>query len=236
MRRAFTLVELVFVAFIIAGLMVVVFRIYKTNADYDTARQVDEFVKSVDKGLFMVNAVLQNSSFRKKGLSGSEGNNGGLYLMVSDVSFGAVYMSLMNGDCMVRCFDADDGNNGMCGGNASDFSGMCGENMLCLDGVLEKKYLNTYMIPKVLQERVSFDWQALNNSYEVVVNSKTGQVVVVGQLVKLAAMRLNLSESPNVASILKSMDSRYQGANVLVYPLNNSAGHLVIVRGGYTCQ
>jgi hypothetical protein len=124
----------------------------------------------------------------------------------------------------------------MCGGNAADFNGMCGEDMLCLDGVLEKKYLNTYTVPKALQEKVSFDWQVLNNSYEVVVDSKTRQVVVVGQLVKLTAMRLNLSESPNVASILKSMDSRYQGTNVLVYPLNNSAGQLVIVRGGYTCQ
>jgi presenilin-like A22 family membrane protease len=123
-----------FVSLIIGGLMVVMFRIYKMNADYETAHQVNEFVKAVDKGLFMVNIVLQNSSFRRSDVSGVEGDNGGLYLMVSGTSFDAVYRALMNGDCMVRCFDNIDSNNSGCGGNVADFSGCVINNMLCLEG------------------------------------------------------------------------------------------------------
>jgi hypothetical protein len=226
-----------FVALIVGGLMVVVFRIYKTNADYETARQVNEFVKAVDKGLFMVNIVLQNSSFRKSDVSGVEGDNGGLYLMVSDTSFGSIYGALMNGDCMVRCFDGDDGNNSGCGGNVMDFSGMCRDNMLCLEGILEKKYLNTYMIPKVLQGRVRFEAAVLKASYEVVVESGSGRTMRAGQLVKLTTMRIDLSDVPEAARILRNIDGRYadQGGGVLDYPLNNYIGHLVIVRGGYVC-
>jgi hypothetical protein len=238
MRRAFTLVELMFVALIIGGLMVVVFRIYKTNADYETARQVDEFVKAVDKGVYMVNIVLQNSSFRKSDVSGVEGDNGGLYLMVSDTSFGSIYRALMNGDCMVRCFDGDDGNNSGCGGNVVDFSGMCRGNMLCLEGILEKRYLNTYMIPKVMQGRVRFEAAVLKDPYEVVVGAGGGRTLRVGQLVKLTTMRIDLSDVPEVVRILRNIDGRYadQGGGVLDYPLNNYIGHLVIVRGGYVCQ
>jgi len=237
MRRAFTLAELMFVALLIGGLMVVVFRIYKTNANYETARQVDEFVKAVDKGLFMVNAILQSSSFRKSEVSNIEGDNGGLYLMVSDTSFDAVYRALMNGDCMIRCFDDDDSNNSGCGGNAADFNGMCQNSKLCLVGILDKKYLNTYMIPKVLQGRVSFIASPVKNRYEVVVD-KNGQKITAGQLVKLIEIRMNLADAPGIIPILQNMDRRYVGigGNVLVYPLNNSAGHLVIVRSGYICQ
>ncbi len=252
MRKAFTLAELMFVALIIGGLMVVVFRIYKTNADYETARQVDEFVKAVDKGLFMVNAILQSSSFRTPDASTIEGDNGGLYLMVSGTSFEAIYRALMNGDCMVRCFDEDANNNFLCGGNAADFNGMCEEGKLCLVGILEKKYLNTYMIPKVLQGRVSFIAYPVKNPYEVVVD-KNGQKITAGRLVKLTEMVIDLTDAPQVSQILRNMDSRYiQGnrlkllpigsggprprSNMLLYPLNNSAGHLVIVRNGYVCQ
>jgi hypothetical protein len=238
MRRAFTLAELVFVALIIGGLMVAVFRVYKTNADYETARQVDEFVKAVDKGLFMVNAILQSSSFRKPEGSSIEGDNGGLYLMVSGTSFEAVYMALMNGDCMVRCFDNLDSNNSLCGGNVADFNGMCQEGRLCLMGILGKKYLNTYMIPKVLQGRVSFVATTLKNPYEVVVDSKTGQKIVAGQLVKLREIRMDLAGAEGIIPILGNMDRRYVRVegSVLAYPLNNNAGHLVIVRTGYVCQ
>ncbi len=237
MRRAFTLAELMFVALIIGGLMVVVFRIYKTNADYETARQVDEFVKAVDKGLFIVNAVLQNSSFRKSEVSNIEGDNGGLYLMVSNTSFDAVYRALMNGDCMVRCFNQTNDDNFLCGGNASDFNGMCRDNRLCLVGILEKRYLNTYMIPKVLQGRVSFIVYPVKDPYEVVVD-KNGQKIVAGRLVKLTEIRMDLLDAPQVARILQNMDRRYfiVGSNRLAYPLNNGAGHLVIVRNGYVCQ
>ncbi len=252
MRRAFTLAELMFVALIIGGLMVVVFRIYKTNADYETARQVDEFVKAVDKGLFMVNAVLQNASFRKSEVSNIEGDNGGLYLMVSGTSFEAVYRALMNGDCMVRCFNEPNDDNFLCGGNAADFNGMCDDNKnrLCLVGILEKKYLNTYMIPKVLQGRVSFIAYPMKDPYEVVVD-KNGQKIAAGRLEKLTEMVIDLSDAPQVARILRNMDSRYiQGnrlnllpigsgrprSSMLLYPLNNSAGHLVIVRNGYVCR
>ncbi len=239
MRRAFTLVELMFVALVIGGLMVVVFRIYKTNADYETARQVDEFVKAVDKGLFMMNAILQNSSFRKSEISSIEGDNGGLYLMVSETSFNSVYRALMNGECMVRCFDRDNGNNSWCGGNVADFNGMCQDNRLCLVGILDKRYLDTYMIPKVLQEgSLYFIAYPVKNSYEVVVDSKTGQKIVAGQLVKLTEMRMNLTGASGIIPILQNMDRRYVrvGGNVLAYPLNNGAGHLVIVRNGYVCQ
>jgi hypothetical protein len=227
-----------FVALVIAGLMVVVFRVYKTNADYETARQVDEFVKAVDKGLFVVNTILQNASFRKVDVSKIEGDNGGLYLMVADTSFESVYRALMNGDCMVRCFDGDDSNNSMCGGNASDFNGMCQNSRLCLEGVLEKKYLETYMIPKVLQGKITFDAVSVKDSYEVVVDSKTGQKIVVGKLANLTQMRIDLRDAPGVIPILQSIDKRYTsgGGTVLVYPLNNGAGHLVIVRSGYVCQ
>ena len=238
MRRAFTLAELMFVALIIGGLMVVVFRIYKTNADYETARQVDEFVKAVDKGLFVMNAILQNSSFRKADVSNIEGDNGGLYLMVSDTSFDAVYRALMNGYCMVRCFDGKDDNNSLCGGNTADFNGMCDNNKLCLAGILEKRYLNTYMIPKVLQGRVYFHIDLVKDPYEVVVDSKTGQTINAGRLVKLTAMGMDLTGAEGIIPILQSMDRRYirMGGNILVYPLNNNAGHLVIVRSGYVCQ
>jgi len=234
-----------FVALIIGGLMVVVFRVYKTNADYETARQVDEFVKAVDKGLFMVNAILQSSSFIKPEGSGIEGDNGGLYLMVSDTSFEAVYRALMNGDCMVRCFDNLDSNNSLCGGSVADFNGMCQEGRLCLMGILGKKYLNTYMIPKVLQGRVSFSFSVVKDPYEVVVDSKTGQKIIAGRLVKLTRMFIDLSDAPQVAQILRNLDSRYisiiqfrppRVLRGLSYPLNNSAGHLVIVRNGYVCQ
>jgi len=238
MRRAFTLAELMFVALIIGGLMVVVFRIYKTNADYETARQVDEFVKAVDKGLFMVNAILQSSSFRRADVSGIEGDNGGLYLMVPNTSFEAVYRVLMNGECMVRCFDGDNSNNSFCGGNTADFNGMCQDGRLCLVGILEKRYLNTYMIPKVLQGSVSFIAYTVKDPYEVVVDSKTGQKIVAGRLVKLTEIRMNLAGAEGIIPILQNMDRRYVrvGDSGLAYPLNNSAGHLVIVRTGYVCQ
>jgi hypothetical protein len=246
MRKAFTLVELMFVALIIGGLMIVVFRVYKTNADYETARQVDEFVKAVDKGLFTVNAILQSSSFRRADdVSGIEGDNGGLYLMVSDTSFNAIYRALMNGDCMVRCFDRDNGNNGMCGGNGADFNGMCEDGRLCLVGILDKKYLNTYMIPKVLQGRVFFAASPVKASYEVVVDSKTGQKIAAGQLMRLDWIIMDLAGARQIIPILRNMDGRYRlrfirRGNVLVsglaYPLNNGAGHLVIVRSGYECQ
>ncbi len=239
MRRAFTLAELMFVALIIGGLMVVVFRIYKTNADYETARQVDEFVKAVDKGLFMVNAVLQNASFRKPEGSPIEGDNGGLYLMVSGTSFEAVYRALMDGDCMVRCFNEPNNDNFLCGGNAADFNGMCRDNKLCLVGILEKRYLNAYMIPKVLQGRVSFSAYPMKDPYEVVVD-KNGQKKTAGRLVKLTEMVIDLTDTPQVSQILRNIDSRYRlrrgSRTILIYPLNNSAGHLVIVRNGYVCQ
>ncbi len=218
--------------------MIVVFRIYKTNADYETARQVDEFVKAVDKGLFMVNAILQISSFRKSDASSIEGDNGGLYLMVPDTSFDAVYMALMNGDCMVRCFDSNDGNNSGCGGNVADFSGMCRGEMLCLEGILEKRYLNTYMIPKVAQGRMRFEAIVLKDPYEVVVESRSGRTLLAGLLVKLTSMQIDLSDVPNAARILQNINRKYadRGGGVLDYPLNNYAGHLVIVRNGYVCQ
>jgi len=217
--------------------MVVVFRIYKTNADYETARQVDEFVKSVDKGFFMMNAILQNSSFRKSGASSVEGDNGGLYLMVSDTSFEAIYRALMNGDCMVRCFDRTDSNNSLCGGNTADFSGMCQDDKLCLEGVLERRYLNTYTIPKVLQGRVDFIAVPVKDPYEAVVD-KNGQKITAGRLVKLTEVRMNLAGAEGIIPILQNMDGRHfiVGGSTLAYPLNNSAGHLVIVRSGYVCQ
>ena len=218
--------------------MVVVFRIYKTSADYETARQVDEFVKAVDKGLYMVDIVLQSSSFRKPDASSIEGDNGGLYLMASNTSFDSVYRALMNGDCMVRCFDRHAWNNSLCGGNTADFNRMCQDGKLCLAGILEKRYLNTYMIPKVLQGRVFFSFRVVKDPYEVVVDSKTGQKIIAGRLVKLEGIGMNLSGAESIIPILQNMDGRYArvGGGVLVYPLNNSAGHLVIVRNGYVCQ
>ena len=218
--------------------MVAMFRVYRTNADYETAHQVDEFVKAVDKGLYMVDIVLQNSSFRKSNVSGVEGDNGGLYLMVSGSSFDAAYRALMNGDCMVRCFDNIDSNNSGCGGNTADFSGMCQDNKLCLAGILEKRYLNTYMIPKALQGRVSFRAVPVKDPYEVVVDSQNQQKVAAGQLVKLIAIEMDLTDARGVIPILQDIDRRYVsgGGNVLVYSLNNSSGHLVIVRDGYVCQ
>jgi len=219
--------------------MVAVFRIYKTNADYETARQVDEFVKAVDKGLFIVNAILQSSSFRTPNPSGIEGDNGGLYLMVSSTSFDAVYRALMNGDCMLRCFNEPDDDNAWCGGNAADFNGMCDKDKrkLCLDGILDKRYLNTYMIPKVLQGRVGFRAIPVKNPYEVVVD-KNGQEITAGRLEKLVEIRMNLAGAEGIIPILQNMDRRYVrvGGSTLAYPLNNSAGHLVIVRTGYVCH
>ena len=218
--------------------MVVVFRIYKTNADYETARQADEFVKAVDKGLFMMNAILQSSSFKKPEVSGIEGDNGGLYLMVPDTSFEAIYRALMNGDCMVRCFDDKSDNNSLCGGTVADFNGMCQEGRLCLVDILGKRYLNTYMIPKVLQGRVSFSFRVVKDPYEVVVDSRTGQKIIAGRLVELEAIRMDLTGAESIIPILQNMDGRHvrAGGSVVAYPLNNFAGHLVIVRNGYVCQ
>jgi hypothetical protein len=228
---------MVFVALIIGVLMVVAFRIYKKNSDYETARQVDEFVKDVDKGLFIMNTILQSFSFNKAESSTIQGDNGGLYLMVSDTSFDAVYRALMNGDCMTKCFDNYDDNNSSCGGNTADFNGMCRGDTLCLKEVLEKRYLETYMIPKVLQGRVSFTAYTLKDPYEVVVDSKTGRKITIGRLVKLTEMILDLRNAPQVVRILQQVDSRYsdRGGGMLVYSLNNGAGHLVIVRSGYVC-
>jgi len=120
----------------------------------------------------------------------------------------------------------------------ADFNGMCQEGRLCLMGILGKKYLNTYMIPKVLQGRVSFVATTLKNPYEVVVDSKTGQKIVAGQLVKLREIRMDLAGAEGIIPILRNMDRRYVRVegSVLAYPLNNNAGHLVIVRTGYVCQ
>jgi hypothetical protein len=137
---------------------------------------------------------------------------------------------------MVRCFDRDDRNNSQCGGNTADFNRMCQDNRLCLEGILEKKYLNTYMIPKVLQGRVSFIAVPVKNPYEVVV-SKTGQKINAGRLVKLTEIRMDLTGAEGIIPILQNMDRRYvRVGSVLVYPLNNGAGHLVIVRTGYVCR
>jgi prepilin-type N-terminal cleavage/methylation domain-containing protein len=239
--KAFTLVEMMVVVLIIAGLLVVMVRIYKINSDYETAHQIDEFVKAVDKGLFIANITLQNNSFRSSNVSGNEGDNGGLYLMVSNTDFNSVYNALMKGDCMVRCFDNDDNNNLQCGGSATDFSGMCQNNnqsnTLCLKDVFSKKYINTYMIPTAIQGKISFDTQTFNSSYQVVKGLKSGSTITIGQLVKLNNMSIDLSNAPNIANILQNIDSRYQrSGNLVIYPLNNGAGHFVIVRNGYVCQ
>ena len=157
--------------------------------------------------------------------------------MVSGTSFDAVYRALMNGDCMVRCFDGNDGNNSGCGGNLAGFKG-CEDGKLCLEGILDKRYLNTYMIPKVLQGRVDFIAIPVKNPYEVVVDSKTGQKITAGQLEKLVEIRMNLAGVESIIPILQNMDRRYVrvGSSTLAYPLNNTAGHLVIVRTGYVCQ
>jgi prepilin-type N-terminal cleavage/methylation domain-containing protein len=249
--RAFTLVEMMAVVIIISMLLLVMVRIYKINSNYETAHQVDEFVKSVDKGLFIANVILQNYSFRNSSVSGNEGDNGGLYLMVPDTSFNSVYNALMKGDCMVRCFDSNDTNNLQCGGNAADFNGMCQNdnqaNTLCLEKIFDKKYVNTYMMPTIIQGRISFDDSRIANpnykiaiinpNYQVVKDSKSGSTIAIGQLVKLNSMVINLSDNPAVIDILQNIDSRYKKqGNAVVYPLNNGAGHLVIVRNGYVCQ
>jgi competence protein ComGC len=243
--HAFTLVEMMTVVLIIAGLLVVMVRIYKTNSNYETAHQIDEFVKAVDKGLFVANVTLQNYSFRinNYNISGNEGDNGGLYLMVPDTSFNSVYNALMKGDCMIRCFDSDDTNNLQCGSNTADFNGMCQNNdqanTLCLERVFNKKYLNTYMMPTVIQGRISFNTQTFNPNYQVVKDIKSGSTITIGQLVKLDDMAIDLSNNPNVISILQNIDNRYQrqgSSNLVTYPLNNGAGHFVIVRSGYVCQ
>jgi prepilin-type N-terminal cleavage/methylation domain-containing protein len=239
--RAFTLIEMMAVVLIIAGLLVIMVRIYKTNSNYETAHQIDEFVKTVDKGLFVANVILQNYSFRNSSVSGSEGDNGGLYLMVSDTSFNSVYNALTKGDCMIRCFDSDDNNNSQCGGNTADFNGMCRNdnqtNTLCLEKVLDKRYINTYMIPLIIQGRISFNTQTINPNYQIIKDLKSGSTITIGQLVKLNSMVIDLSGNPNVISILQNIDSRYQRqGNSITYPLNNGAGHFVIVRNGYICQ
>lgn len=242
--KAFTLVEMMVVVLIVAGLLVVMARMYKTNSDYEMAHQIDEFVKDVDKGLFIANVVLQGNSFRfdGSGTSGNEGDNGGLYLMVSDMSFDSVYNALMRGDCMIRCFDNDDNNNSQCGGDTTVFSGMCRDddqaNTLCLMNVFDKRYLSTYMIPILIQGKVSFpDVQVFNSNYQVVKDLKSGSTIAIGQLVKLNNIAIDLSGSPRVIDILQNIDSRYQKqGSLVVYPLNNGAGHFVIVRSGYTCR
>jgi hypothetical protein len=230
------------VAIIITGLLVVVARIYKVNANYEMAHDVDEFIKAVDKGLFVANIDLQNHSFRldNNNTPGNIGENGGLYLMVSDTTFESIYNALMKGDCMVRCFDSNDSNNSQCGGNTNDFNGMCQNNnqinTLCLEKVFEKKYIDTYMIPKVVQRKISFDSEILNSNYQIVKDSK-GSRIVIGQLVRLNRMIVDLSDNPNIIDILQNIDNRYQRqGNSVVYPLNNGAGHFVIVRYGYICQ
>lgn len=249
--KAFTLVEMMAVTIIIAGLLVIISRIYKTNSNYETAHQIDEFVKSVDKGLFVANAELQNNSFRfdNNNAFGNEGDNGGLYLMVPDTSFDSVYNALMKGDCMIRCFDIDNNNNSQCGiyttGNTtsdtSDFNDMCRNDSqtttLCLEKVFDKKYIDTYMMPTIIQGKISFDTQVFDSAYQVVKDVKSSKKITIGQLVKLDDIVIDLSDNPNVISILQNIDNRYQGqGNSVVYPLNNGAGHFVIVRNGYTCR
>lgn len=249
-QKAFTLVEMMAVAIIIAGLLVVMYRVYKINSDYEMAHQIDDFVKSVDKGLFIANVTLQNYSFRNSSVSGNEGDNGGLYLMVPDTffssdrnaSFNSVYNALMKGDCMIRCFDDNDNNNSQCGGNTSDFNNMCQNNdqvnTLCLMNVFDKKYINTYMIPTIIQGRVSFpDIQIFNSNYQIVKDTKNNTTITIGQLIKLNDIVIDLSNDPNIINILQNIDGRYQKqGNSVVYPLNNGAGHFIIVRSGYLCQ
>jgi hypothetical protein len=229
------------VVLIIAGLLVVMVRIYKTNSSYETAHQIDEFVKAVDKGLFVANVTLQNYSFRSNSASGNEGDNGGLYLIVPDTSFNSVYNALMKGDCMIRCFDSNDANNSQCGGNTTDFNGMCQNNdqanTLCLVNVFDKKYINTYMMPTIIQGKISFNIQTINSNYQIVKDLKSGSTITIGQLVKLNSMVIDLSNNSDVISILQNIDNRYQRqGNSVVYSLNNGAGHFVIVRNGYVCQ
>lgn len=242
--KAFTLIEMMAVVIIIAGLLVVMVRLYKINSNYEIAHQIDEFVKAIDKGLFVANVDLQNYSFRfdSNNTSGGEGDNGGLYLMVSDVSFNSIYNVLMKGDCMVRCFDSDDSNNSQCGGDTTVFNGMCQNNdqanTLCLMRVFDKKYLNTYMIPIIIQGKISFNSQVFDSSYQVVKDLKSSNKITIGQLVKLNSMVIDLSENPDIISILQNIDSkRYQKqGNSVIYPLNNGVGHFVIVRDKYICQ
>jgi len=239
--KAFTLVEMMVVALIIAGLLVVMVRIYKINSDYETAHQIDEFVRAVDKGLFIANISLQNSSFRDRNISGNEGDNGGLYLIVSDISFNSVYNALMKGDCMIRCFDNDDNNNENCG-NPTLFNGMCQSNAslytLCLINSFNKKYLDTYMIPIAIQGKISSDYQVVNPNYLLVKEARSGSTISIGQLVKLRSITIDLSDNPSVINILQNIgNNKYQrSGNRITYLLNNGAGHFVIVRNGYVCQ
>jgi hypothetical protein len=247
------------VAMIITGLLVIVAKIYRIDSDYEMAHQIDEFTKAIDKGLFIANIDLQNHSFRfdNSNTSGNIGDDGGLYLMVSDISsnstpnitFESVYNALIRGDCMVRCFDSNDNNNSQCGGNADDFKGMCQNNdqtnTLCLEKVFDKRYIDTYMIPTVIQEKISFDpkngdYQIIDPNYQIVKDLKSGSKIVAGQLVKLNSMTIDLSNNPNLINILQNIDSRYQlsktDKNKVVYLLNNGMGHLIIARKGYICQ
>lgn len=143
---------------------------------------------------------------------------------------------------MVRCFDGDDYNNSLCGGDVAVFSGMCRDDdqaeTLCLAGVFDKRYMDTYMVPTVVQGRLFFpDLQVFNSNYQVVKDLKSGAMITVGQLVKLVDIAVDLSVDPRIIDILQSMDSRYQRrGNSVVYLLNNGAGHFVIVRNGYVCQ
>jgi len=243
--KAFTLVEMMVVTLIIAGLLVVMVRIHKINSDYETAHQIDEFVRAVDKGLFIANISLQNNSFRNRNISNIEGNNGGLYLIVSDISFNSVYSALMKGDCMIRCFDNDNSNNSQCGNPTSDFNEMCQNNdsshTLCLMNSLDKKYLDIYTIPITIQGNIFFsgsDYEVVNSNYLLVRESRSGSTISIGQLVKLRSITIDLSDNPNVINILQNIDSnKYQrSGNRITYLFNNGAGHFVIVRNGYVCQ
>jgi nicotinate-nucleotide pyrophosphorylase len=58
-------------------------------------------------------------------------------------------------------------------------------------------------------------------------------------LARLVSIRMDLRDARQIIPILQNMDRRYVlvgGGNVVSYPLNNGAGHLVIVRNGYVCQ
>lgn len=244
-KKGFTLAEMMFVALIIAGLLVVMSRVYKTNMEYETAHQVDDFIKSIDKALFIANMILQNSSFKRANSStgsGIEGDGGGLYLIVSNTDFNSVYNALTKGDCMIRCFDNNDGNNSQCGGSTSDFNGMCvndgNSSTLCLMNVFDKNYLNSYLIPKIVQGKISFNsQQTLDSNYSVIKDIKNRTTIQLGRLVKLNSISIDLSDDPNIINILQNIDSRYQrSGNTVTFPLNNGAGHLVVVRSGYGCQ
>jgi prepilin-type N-terminal cleavage/methylation domain-containing protein len=243
-KKGFTLTEMMFVVLIIAGLLVVMSRIYKTNMEYETAHQIDDFVKSIDKALFVANTTLQNSSFKysNTATSGVEGDNGGLYLMVPNTDFNSIYNALTKGDCMIECFDNIDTNNSQCGGNTADFSGMCRVNgnsqTLCLMNVFDKNYLNSYLIPKIIQGKIYFrTQQMLNPNYVAIKDIQNRTTMQLGQLIKLNDISVDLSDDPNIIGILQNIDNKYRvSGNTVTYPLNNGAGHFVIVRNGYICQ